>query len=135
MNYTELLDRALAEYREDYRRNTGNRILHRSLETLDFLSQEERDAIFTLNKVEDTVDVVTVPDSGPGLIRAESDADCPPGTKCLEGFCLPLDKTIWEETSYVAQPIRWRLYAPGGTNEFYGTGGRTKVYSNGTDPV
>ena len=130
MNYTELLDRAFAEYRKDYRGNTGNRSLHRSLETLDFLSQEERDAIFTLNKVEDTVDTIKVPDSGPGLIMADSDADCPPGTKCLRGCCVPPDKTLWEE-AITAQPIRWRLYAPGGPTEFYVT---TKVYS-GTDPI
>ncbi len=134
MNYEDLIDRAVYEYYNKDRGNTGNKILHRSLETLDFLSQEERDAIFTLNKVEDTVDTIKVPDSGPGFIRANSDADCLPGTKCLEGFCVPLDKTIWEEAG-VAQPIRWRLDAPGGPNEFYGTGGRTKVYSNGTDPV
>ncbi|MBK7806724.1 MAG: hypothetical protein IPJ51_10545 [Saprospiraceae bacterium] len=131
MNYTELLDRAVAEYYKDYRGNTGNRILHRSLETLDFLSQEERDAIFTLNKVEDTVDTIKVLGSGPGLIMADSDTECPPGTKCLEGFCVPLDKTMWGDITDGSQPIRWRLYAPGGPNEFYGT---EKVYI-GTDPI
>lgn len=77
-----------------------NESLQRSIEVLDFLSSEEKETLFALNKVKDTPDPTELSSIKSGATRpytlANSDADCPAGTKCVKGVCVPVDGSEWE---------------------------------------